>query len=228
MKKISSLLVLMFAMTSLSAQTVAKRELIDYSKIVYNVAGDLFITIGNDYEVRLEGDEEYIQNVTTENKKGTLSISQDRRYKPKNAKLAVYVTLPILSDLTLNTSGSVFIYGSLNQDKFNCKTTGSGNVSVSSLNVKQAKFALTSSGSVSITDKSSVNNLSVVLSGSGNFNGANASSANVAATVKASGSCDCDATKRLSATITGSGDIAYSGNPKISAKLNGSGKLRMK
>ena len=69
MKKISLFLVLMLTMASLSAQSIVRRELIDYSNIVYSVSGDLFITIGNTYEVRLEGDGSYIENVITKMRK---------------------------------------------------------------------------------------------------------------------------------------------------------------
>ena len=227
MKKVSLLLVLMLTMASLSAQSIVRRELIDYSNIVYSVSGDLFITIGNTYEVRLEGDGSFIESVITKSEKGKLTISQDKRYKEKNTKVNVYVTLPVLNSLTLNTSGSVYIYGILNQDNFTCKTSGIGNLSINALNInKQAKFTVAGSGSVTIIEKCNVSKMYVLLSNSGDFKGSNANASDMTAIVKKSGSCECSVTKKLSATITGSGNITYSGSQKISAKLNGSGKLQ--
>ncbi|MBP5473805.1 MAG: DUF2807 domain-containing protein [Bacteroidales bacterium] len=229
MKKISLLLVLMLTMASLSAQSIVRRELIDFSNIVYSVSGDLFITIGNTYEVRLEGDGSYIENVITKCEKGKLTISQDKRYKEKNTRVAVYVTLPILNTLTLNTSESVYIYGTITQDNFTCKTSGIGNLSISSLNIsKQAKFTVAGAGSVNILEKCNVSKLYVLLSNSGDFKGTNANANEMTAIVKKGVSCECSVTKKLNATIQGSGDIIYSGNPKITAKLNGSGKLQTK
>lgn len=241
MKKLS--LLLTFALLSLGLHSQAKpairisaSHLLDEERKVNNFTGiaiggsvKAFVKLGNTESLRLEGDQEAINELITEVKDGTLSIKPKKAQwkewfkKFGNAKVTAYITAKKLTSLAVAGSGSIEVEQAINAGSFDVAISGSGNIRAT-VNAQNIEAAISGSGGLNISGKTK--KAEVAISGSGNFSGKSLAADEVEAHISGSGSVYIQAQKSLDAAISGSGNITYTGNPTVSKAVAGSGKVR--
>lgn len=239
MKKISSILILAFLALGTASQASdltnkstyysnQQRQVSNFTGIEIGGSINAKVKLGNTESLRLEGDQEAINNLITEVKNGVLTIKPKTKWndwfkKFKNAKITAYITAKKITSLGLGGSGSIDVEGTINSSSLSVAVSGSGNIKASA-SVTNFEGAISGSGGLSINGKARESEISI--SGSGTFSGKSFSVETVSAHVSGSGNVYIDVQKSIEAAISGSGNISYSGNPTIQKSVSGSGGVR--
>ena len=213
---------------SLTGQSLKKetRNLSGFSSVSFGVAGDLYINLGKEFKVTLEGDADILRNIETEVNSGKLVIKKDNWNFNFNEKVTVNVTLPELKGLSVSGSGKAEILDKVSGVDLDFSVSGSGRIVSSELDVENLECSISGSGNI-ITDRGGVvKDGEISISGSGNYQGEALEFKTLEVSISGSGNCSCYVTESLEARVSGSGNVNYKGNPKIDARVSGSGKVR--
>ena len=228
----SSMFIITLALTSGygEGRSVVKetRNLTNFTKVSFGVAGNLYISIGKEFSVVLEGDESYLRDILTDVSGGRLVIKKDSWRQNFNEKVTVNITMPAIEALGVSGSGRAEITNAVMGDNLNLSVSGSGKLYTADLNVNDMKCSISGSGDIILGGNSSVNNGDISISGSGNYTGESTSIKSLGISISGSGSCTCNVTESLKASVSGSGNVTYMGNPKVDVRVSGSGKVRSK
>jgi hypothetical protein len=181
------------------------RELGEFTKVRLANSGDAFIKYGTKREVRVEADDNILENVLTEvNEKGELVIGM-KRGSWNMSKLNVYITIPKLDGVAVSGSGSIEVESGFQSEEIKSGISGSGSIRYKGGVATRHNVRISGSGSVT-ADKLEADDVNVEISGSGNS--------------------DIFVKKSLTASISGSGDVHYKGTPtNISKTIRGSGSI---
>ena len=211
-------------------QTVNKetRNLSGFTKVNFGISGDLYINIGTEFKVVLEGDKSQLEEIETEVSGSKLVIKQDNWHTHGHDKVTVYITMPELAGLGVSGSGKAEIKDAVKTEELDFSVSGSGRIVTADLALGKLDVGISGSGDVIIGGSGEAASGDVGISGSGNFAGESLKIANAEFHISGSGSCKCNVTDNLKANVSGSGNITYIGSPKVDARVSGSGKVRSK
>jgi hypothetical protein len=205
------------------------RNVSGFTKVSFGVAGNLYINLGSEFKVVIEGEKRYVDEVITEVQGGKLVIKTDNwriRNWRGNEKVDVYITMPEISGLGVSGSGKAEVKDLIKTGNLNLSVSGSGRIYISDMNVAELGCSISGSGDISLGSEGTAGKADISISGSGNFNGGDVKIATAEIHISGSGNCVCNVTDSLRAGVSGSGNITYSGNPKVDAHVSGSGKVR--
>jgi hypothetical protein len=205
------------------------RNVSGFTKVSFGVAGNLYITLGSEFKVVIEGEKRYVEEVITEVSSGKLVIKTDN-WKISNwrmnEKVDVYITMPELNGLGVSGSGKAQVKDAIKTNNLNLSVSGSGNIHIPGLTVTDLGCSISGSGNIDLSGEGTVGNSDISISGSGNFSGEPVKIETAVIHISGSGNCTCNVTGSLKASVSGSGNVTYTGNPKIDAHVSGSGKVR--
>jgi len=220
---------LLFASAATAQDTYKEtRNVSGFDEVSFCLAGEVYISLGQGYNVVLEGDKDYLKEVETKVSGGELVIKRDRWWNTGNQKVIAHITMPALKGIDVSGSGKVMVNDPLKSDDFEAVISGSGKIYLKDVTLGNVECNISGSGSFSVEGSGSMNKLEVDISGSGSYKGESTKIGTFDASISGSGSCDCYVTDMLKADISGSGSVWYTGNPKIDASISGSGKVRTK
>ena len=205
------------------------RNVSGFTKVSFGVAGNLYINIGPEFKVVLEGEKQYIDDVITEVSGGKLVIKNEN-WKMNNwrmnEKVTVYITMPELAGLGVSGSGKAEIKDAVKTGDLNLNVSGSGKIYISDMTVSNLACGISGSGDIILSGSGSCSKADISISGSGNYDGAPLKIGTAEIHISGSGNCSCNVTESLRASVSGSGNVTYEGSPKIDAHVSGSGKVR--
>ncbi len=231
MKKITLLLAFVFALTAAYAQKLkGSGPLVEqdlrvenFTGISLNFSGDVFITQGDRYAVRVQGQQNLIDDLNTEIEDGIWKIKFKSRNVDYKSKFHVYITMPTLTYAKVNGSGAITSKGKFtNLDRLTAGVHGSGDLD---LDIEADALTVKVTGSGDARFSGTANAVNVSLTGSGDYDGYNLRGKNCEAKLTGSGDIEIHATEFLLAEVIGSGDIDYKGSPQVKAKVRGSGDI---
>jgi hypothetical protein len=224
------LVTITFTTGFLKGQTVNKetRNLSGFTKVNFGVSGDLYINIGSEFKVVLEGDKSLLDEIETEVTGSKLVIHKESWHSHGNEKVIVYITMPELTGLGVSGSGKAEIKDAVKAENLDFSVSGSGRIQTAGLALGKLNVGISGSGDVIIGGTGEAASADIDISGSGNYSGETLRIANAEFSISGSGSCKCNVTDNLEARVSGSGNITYLGTPKIDARVSGSGKVRSK
>ena len=211
-------------------QTIEKqtRNLTGFTKISFGVSGDLYINIGSEFKVVLEGEKSLLDEIETEVSGSKLVIKKDSWHSHGNEKLTVYITMPELSGLGVSGSGKAEIKDAVKAETLDFSVSGSGRIVTADLALGKLNVGISGSGDVIVGGSGDAAEADVSISGSGNYSGETLKIARADFSISGSGSCKCYVTDNLEASVSGSGTVTYTGTPKIDARISGSGRVKSK
>lgn len=182
------------------------RSVADFYNVSLSGSSDVFITQGNDFEVKVKGYENIVPELETKVQDGTLLIAFKPNTNVSNDNSEVHITMPNLNSVALSGSGNINAAGSF---------SGSGNF----------KATIDGSGNI-VLESGDANNYRVDISGSGSVKSFGMISKQAAITIAGSGNVELTVTENLNSTINGSGNVYYKGNPPgVYSKITGSGQV---
>jgi hypothetical protein len=211
---------------SKGSETVKEtRNLSGFTKVGFGVAGDIFINIGPEFKVVLEGDKSLLADIKTEVSGSKLIIKKDSWHTFDNGKVTVWITMPALEGLGVSGSGKAEIRDAIKANDLDLSVSGSGRISTSDLTLGRMDVSISGSGDI-YTGGGDVKKADISISGSGNYSGETLRIAEADFSISGSGGAKCNVTDNLEAHVSGSGSVIYSGSPKVDARVSGSGRVR--
>jgi hypothetical protein len=204
------------------------RNVTGFTKVNFGIAGDLYISIGSEFKVVLEGEKSLLDEIETEVSGSKLVIKNENWHFHSNGKVTVYITMPELTGLGVSGSGKAEIKDAIKAEDLDFSVSGSGRILTADLALGKLNVGISGSGDVVIGGSGEAKNADVSISGSGNYSGETLKIGNADFSISGSGSCKCNVTDNLEASVSGSGTITYSGSPKIDARVSGSGRVKSK
>ncbi|MBK7710765.1 MAG: DUF2807 domain-containing protein [Bacteroidales bacterium] len=223
-----SAMVLMTGFTRDVAIEKDTRNLSGFTKVNFGVSGDLYINIGSEFKVVLEGEKSLLDEIETEVSGSKLVIKKDSWHSHGNEKVTVYITMPELTGLGVSGSGKAEIRDAVKAENLDFSVSGSGRIVTTDLAIGKLNVGISGSGDVIIGGNGEAASADVSISGSGNYSGEALKIARADFSISGSGSCKCYVTDILEASVSGSGNVTYTGNPKIDARVSGSGRVKSK
>jgi hypothetical protein len=232
---IFSVLVLAIAMLSAftngQSDTKETRDVKNFTKINFGVSGNLYINIGPEFKVVLEGDKRDIEDIITDVSGGKLVIKNEnwRMHNWRmntNEKLTVYITMPELNGLGVSGSGKAEIKDAVKTGDLNLNVSGSGKIYTTDISVSNLDCGISGSGDIILGGNGTSSRADISISGSGNYLGEPLKIGSAEIHISGSGNCRCYVTESLRAGVSGSGSVTYDGNPRVDAHVSGSGRVR--
>jgi len=235
MKKIIYLLVFVFAICNLTAQSwyskgikgegpvVSKTiDLEPIHSIGLGISGNVYVTQGNTQSIKIEGQQNIIDNIETKVKNGSWSIRFDRDVKNYD-RVKIYVTMPNVNNLSIGGSGDIISEGMFrNQGDVSLSIGGSGDIE---FEVEGEDVKASIGGSGEITLEGSGDALSISIAGSGDVIAHEFPVEHCKVSTAGSGSCKVNASETLNVSTVGSGDVYYKGKPSVKTSSVGSGSV---
>ncbi len=169
-------------------------------------AGNVYLSQGDLQSVRVEADDNIINNVKTNADGRILNAGlDDGSYS--NVTVRIYVTLKTIDHVTIQGAGNITAENSLVCDQLYCLINGAGDINLNG----------------------NANNLTCGINGAGNISAFNFPVKTCNARVNGTGNCTVNVSEDLDAAISGVGNIIYDGNPKqVRSTVSGVGKITRK
>ncbi len=202
------------------------RNISGFSEVKSDFSGDVYITQGSTYNVRIEAQQNIIDAMETVLNDGILTLrGKSNTILRPDSRIRIYVTMPNITGLIVSGSGNMSVQNTLNISDLYMKVSGSGNITVSKLDANSLDANISGSGEINIWD-GTVANESVDIGGSGSMDlsGLRATVGNIR--ISGSGDARVYVTNSLKVRISGSGNVYYRGTPTVDVSISGSGKLR--
>jgi len=177
------------------------RTLPPFTSIHLAGANRISVHVGDEQKVVVHADDNLLDNITTDVRSGELVVSDTGSYSAKTP-MAVDVTVPELSSVTLSGSGILAVEG-----------------------VRAADFAVDAPGSGILSASGTTERLDASLQGSGDLQLQDLVAQDARASLSGSGRLQVNATRTLDASVSGSGAIFYSGSPEVTQSVSGSGVI---
>ena len=196
-----------------------------FTAVAISTSGELHLSQGDTYSVKVESHQNIIDNLETEVSGGTLKIGFD---KPASSieSLKFFVTLPSLSGVSL--AGSADVTGDspfTGLENVDLEIAGSGNVRLN-LEAKAVDISIAGSGDIEL--EGTADGIEANIKGSGSVKAGSLSVRTAEVNIAGSGDCTIDATEQLEVNIAGSGNVYYLQSPEVERSIAGSGSVERK
>lgn len=224
---LSALIALTITSVSALGQSVVKenRDVDGFTKVSFGLSGNLYINIGPEFKVVLEGDKDDLEDIITDVSGGRLVIKKENWRFNLNEKVTINITMPEIEGLGVSGSGRAEIRDAVKTNDLNLSVSGSGKLYTADIQVSNLDCSISGSGNINVGG-GSIGECNLSISGSGNYTGESAKISDADISISGSGNCTCYVTETLKGGISGSGNVSYLGDPRIDVRISGSGKVR--
>lgn len=224
-KNLAPILILLAFLMGISAnaQQIETRKLDRFSKVESGGSWDVFVTLGNTYEVKIEAQNVDLDKVVTEVNDGRLKLKLERG-NYQNMKLRFFVTMPEIEALGSSGSGSITVMDDVKSDNLGLGVSGSGLIKLQNVFANSISVGIGGSGDV-VIEGGKVEKLDIGQSGSGDFEGMELIAQDVTIGKSGSGKTYITAIQHLKVGASGSGNVYYKGDPIKRIGTSGSTKV---
>jgi len=207
-KTILTLLGIMLG-SALFAQNKEIRKVEPFTRLSFNIPGDVIIKQGETQSVELQGDAELLSKIKTEVTGDKLVIGNKTKWNFNDrdkTKTKVYITVASIKEINISGSGDLTTDGKFLCENLDLKISGSGNIKFEGTINGDLEASIAGSGD--FVFKGTCRNAHSNVSGSGNMK------------------LDINVEEEIKLRIAGSGDIKMEGKAKtFDAKVSGSGNI---
>ena len=139
----------------------------DFEAITINGGADIEIIQGDEFKVSVKANEEVFDHLDYEVSGHTLLIKTKDNVGIRAEEYDITVTLPLLTDITVNGAGDVDLKNGYISDKdLEIEINGAGDIEVTGIQVPSLSIGLNGAGDIEANDLN-VGKLSVSISGAG-------------------------------------------------------------
>ncbi|HLP56305.1 MAG TPA: head GIN domain-containing protein [Fluviicola sp.] len=199
------------------------RSVTNFNKIKLDMDADVTYVQDSIFYVEISAQSNLMSVIKTTVSAGELRI-ENTKWIRKHNPITFIIHSPTIVGMTVSGSGNINANGAITTGSMDLKISGSGNISLYSLQSGEFDATISGSGNISVVN-GTVNNQRATISGSGNIETLNLTSANANAKISGSGDISIRVTQLLDAMISGSGDIIYAGSAAVNATISGSGSV---
>ncbi|MFH1160938.1 MAG: head GIN domain-containing protein [bacterium] len=203
------------------------RTVTGYAGINLAIDGEVFFTTDSVYYLEIQAQQNILDVLQTvvEGSGNTLVIQYKHGvHIGSHEPIKIFIAAPNINQMAINGSGDIFVTNPMLSNFLETTISGSGNISISQLEVNEFQATVSGSGNIETT-MGAVNYQQLTISGSGNIDQVGVESDTTFANISGSGNISVWVNKLLDATISGSGSVMYKGNPVINSHISGSGTI---
>jgi hypothetical protein len=201
-----------------------ERSVSGFDKVAINAGMNLYLEQGSKEYLKLEAEDNIIQNITTEVKGGKLTVKYKNLLGGINTTEPVNVYLTVINLKELDASSGTSISGKeINTDslKIDISSGAEGEMIVNANSVD----ANLSSGST-LKLSGTVENQKVNLSSGVDYRAADLKSKNANISVSSGASARISVSDNLDVNISSGGNVEYSGTPAIVSNISSGGSIK--
>lgn len=202
------------------------RNVAGFTKISFGVSGNLYVNIGAEFKVELEGGQSLLDNISTEVSGGRLIIRKENWRRNMNERVTVYITMPEINGMGVSGSGKAELMDAVKTKDLDLSVSGSGKLLTADIMTTSMNCSISGSGDIILGGGGNINTAEVSISGSGSYSGEAARIGSMDISISGSGNCSCYVTEQLKASVSGSGNVTYQGSPRLDVRSSGSGRVR--
>lgn len=191
-----------FPATGSGVRASVTRDVGTFHSVEIDVAADARVRIGQFPSVTLSGDDDLLEHVTTEVRRGRLRVALDEDVRFREP-LRIEIVAPRMTELVV---------------------AGSGDIELE--NVREPELTVAIEGSGDVVASGEVGQLSASTAGSGVLRLQELRAREAHVSIHGSGGARVHVTQALRYRIDGSGDVRYAGDPELSGGISGSGSVR--
>ncbi len=202
------------------------RDVKDFNVISIRYPGEIIVRQGDKTSLTIEAEDNLIPQLTTDVRGGTLVIENgeadfSKRVNPtENVKITITVTK--LNEISFSSAGTLRVEG-LKTGEFEFKLSGAGEATLTDLDVDSLTVSL--SGAGKITLDGTADRVHVIISGLGDFDGANLQSLVAEVQISGAGTATLRVEEELTAKVSGAGSVNYYGSPTVHESISGAGSV---
>lgn len=202
------------------------RTVSDFKNVELGMSGELFISQGSEFEVKIEASENLMAVIKTEVKNNTLVVDlKNNKCLRSNEMIKIYVSMPTIEGLAISGSGSIFGARKLDTDALELKISGSGDIELDSLKANELVSKISGSGTIAVGGMDTIPSYYGSISGSGSVEAYELPVKKGDFQISGSGDFRVNVLETMLVKISGSGDVQYKGNPTITTDISGSGNI---
>lgn len=219
-------LAILFALTAAPALAAERNfPVSDFDQVVLSGSTNVEVTTGGRLSVVAEGADADLDRMDIRVDGNRLLIGTKRgnwTWSSRNG-VKVRVSVPNLSGAVISGSGEMDI--NRVRGPFSGRVSGSGDLSVASVEATSLNLAISGSGDIDIGGGRCTTG-SFATTGSGDIDAGKVRCETVTATVTGSGNIDGQATQTATLKVTGSGNVRITGGARCTTSTTGSGTTR--
>jgi hypothetical protein len=188
------------------------RDVRDFTGVHVSSGIDVYLSEGDQFEVRVEADENLLEVIETEVRGNMLEVGTDRvNIRRANSK-KVYVTLPELTELKISSAGDCDGQTLFHCDDLRLSISSAGDLSLE-VEADRINIDISSSGDARIAGSANV--LDASLSSAGDLDAWDLEARKVEVSVSSAGDARVFATEEISMSASSAGNIYYRGDAKV-------------
>lgn len=184
----------------------------------------VFLSIGEEQEVIVEGQQNIINELNTNVRNGFWDI-RFRNCVKNNRGLEFYITVREINEVNLSGSGEIILEDPIETEQLEIRLAGSGEIQ-GAVDVSTLDIDITGSGTIELSGRAS--DAWLKIAGSGELDAYDLLADNYDIQINGSGNAEVYVQDNLKVDISGSGSVNYKGSPSIDSKISGSGKVNDK
>jgi hypothetical protein len=221
------------------------RDVEDIHGVELATIGTLYIEVGDEEALTIRGEDNLIEYIETDVRRGILTIDTERDVNLRTRKaLKYFLTVKALDEIAISSSGDIsapdlsadnftilisssgdFEMGTLDCDDLEIEISSSGDVYIDELRAETIEVDISSSGDIEIGD-GEVDRQQITISSSGDYNAKYLDSSEARVRINSSGDANVRVRDYLDARTNSSGDINYYGDPEdVDRSENSSGDV---
>lgn len=196
----------------------AEKEVSGFSGVTLAAAGNLIIDVGSAEELRIEVDDNLVQQyeADVESKMLTIKLKDGAQVEPTE-EVNFYLTVKELDTIVVTGAGSVEVESAVRAGQFSVDLSGAGDITMAGLNADSLNVEISGAGSFEI-DAGWVNEQTVVLSGAGDYMAEEMQCGTASIEITGAGSATVWVATQLEVAGTGTGTVEYVGKPEVSTE----------
>jgi hypothetical protein len=184
---------------------------------------DIYLSQGPSQDIRLEGQENILAELSTQVRNNQLEIKYNRNRVKVRQPVRVYLTTPALRKVSLSGDNTLKGLTPWQVDELVLQASGSGDIDMTVTGARNLESS--TSGSGRITLSGDAGRYEMDISGSGKIRAFGLTTSTADVEVSGSGNCELTVTGQLKTRISGSGKVRYKGSPVVSTNISGSGSV---
>lgn len=197
------------------------RSLNGFNKVDVKGAFEVIIVKSNTYNVKIEADENLMDNIKTEVKDGKIFISNIKSICGSNElKLTLY--MPELNAINCSGASVVKSNDNFKSEKFEIKSSGASEIIVN-IDTKLLISRYSGASSIKLIGKADTHALEST--GASSLKATDLIVKKYAIDSRGASDCKINVTEELAVTSSGASEIKYLGEPKISKSIKGASNI---
>ena len=189
--------------------------------VVVSLPANVFITQGPEQEIIIEGEANVLDEISLNVRNGIWEI-ETRRCVRDVDQLQVFITLPMVEELSILGSGSIVSENTLDVEDLFISIPGSGNIDLA-VEADDIDAQITGSGDIFLEGTADKVDLDIL--GSGSYRGYDLDANSADVRITGSGDAWILVSDLLRVRISGSGTVRYRGTPDVDVSITGSGRV---